>query len=203
MTVGALALAYVGVGALLALVAVVTRRASALDAALLLGLWPLYAPVLAGGEAGPAAATAPDEPALLAVLRRAAALPRVGALVGGIAAPARAWALGAQLQAGRARQRELEVALAQPALAPPAGAAAPAWRRAAIHDLRARRDRGAAALAVIDRIVGELATAVEVARLAGPADDAIAELAAALAAHIAELEALGGNEADAAGVGWP
>jgi hypothetical protein len=208
VTVVGLALAYAGVGALVALVALAARRASALDAVLLLGLWPLYGPVLAGGAAGRAApdgADAPDEPALMAVLRRADAMPRGGALVGGLAAPARAQALARRLRAGRARMRDLAVALAQPALAlgAPARGDAPAWQRDAILHLRARRARGAAALAEIDQIVIQLATALEVARLAGPADDAIAELAAELAARIEQLDALAGNEPGGADVASP
>ncbi|MBZ0233799.1 MAG: hypothetical protein K8M05_15835, partial [Deltaproteobacteria bacterium] len=49
MTVVDLAIGYAGVGAVIALVAIARGRASAVDALLLLALWPLYAPVVAGG----------------------------------------------------------------------------------------------------------------------------------------------------------
>jgi hypothetical protein len=46
VTLGVLGVGYVGVGALLALIAALAgRRPSAADAVLLVGLWPLWAPL--------------------------------------------------------------------------------------------------------------------------------------------------------------
>jgi hypothetical protein len=52
VTVVELAVGYAAVGTILALAAAASRRATAVDAVLLVGLWPLYGPVLISAGAG-------------------------------------------------------------------------------------------------------------------------------------------------------
>ncbi|MBL8622442.1 MAG: hypothetical protein JNK64_14100 [Myxococcales bacterium] len=202
MTVVGLALGYVGVGAFLALMALVARRAAPVDALLLLGLWPLYGPVLVGGGRVDAA---PSERALLAALRGAGDVPVAGALLDADGARE----LARRLRVGRARLRDLEQVLARPALdlaiaqarvealargGARDGAVAAARRRVeAIGQLRALRDRCAADLEQVDEVIAQLTTQLEVARFAGAADATIAELASDLCARVDGLEARLGN----------
>ncbi|MCL4224582.1 MAG: hypothetical protein KJZ91_09000 [Myxococcales bacterium] len=197
MTVVELAAGYAGIGVILALVAVGRGRAGATDAALLIGLWPLYAPLLAGGDR---AALDPREQALIDGLRRAAATPLAGALPD----EAGARALFRRVREGRARLADLDLVLARPDLGPRAAAerlvalerdgahpaaVATARRRvetvARLRDLRARM---AGDLDQVDEVVTQLLAQLELARFAGAADDAAAELAADLSARIDSLD---------------
>jgi hypothetical protein len=208
VTVVELALAYAAVGAVLALVAAATRRASALDALLLVGLWPLYGPVLVGGVAArPGTPTgAPDEreEALVVALRKAAGTPLAGTLPD----EAHARALAARMRDGRARLAELDRVLARPDLDEAAararariletdgahpGAVATALRR--VHTIRRLRDlrrRFAADLEEVDEVVTQLTVQLELVSFAGGLDTA-AELAADLCARVEALDDIAGQ----------
>ena len=176
MTVVELAVGYAGVGALLALVAVVSRRAGPLDALLLLGLWPLYGPVLiGGGGGGDPVAPDPREEALVLALRQATAMPLAVALPD----EARARSLTRRIRDGRARLAELDRVLARPDLDE---AAARSPRRIdTIRRLREVRARFAADLDHVDELVTQLTVQLELVRFGGGADDdTAAELAADL-----------------------
>mgnify|MGYP000907641797 CR=1 FL=1 len=202
MNVVDVAVVYAGVGAMIALVALARRRANAVDALLLLGLWPLYAPVLAGG----AAASDPREQALVEALRRAEGTPLAVALPD----EAGARALTRRVRDGRARLAELDGVLARPDLREDAalarvaalerggahpGAIATAQRRVhTIRRLRALRERFAGELEQVDEVVTQLTAQLELVRFAGTADDTAAELAADLCARVESLDELLGND---------
>ena len=183
MTVIELAVGYAGVGAVLALVAVVSRRAGALDAILLLGLWPLYGPVLAGGGG-----------------REAPALdPREEALVRALPDEVQARGLARRLRDGRARLAALDRVLARPDLDE---AAARSPRRIdTIRRLRELRTRFAAELEQIDEVVTQLTVQLELVRFAGDPDDTVAELTADLCARIDGLDEVVVDLGNSAGAG--
>jgi hypothetical protein len=184
VTVVDLLVAYAGVGALIALVAIARKRATTIDALCLLALWPLYAPVLVagGGESAD-----PREQALVDALRRAAGMPLAGALPD----EAGARALVRRLRDGRVRLAELDRVLAR---ADFDETNAPERRVHTIRRLRALRDRFAAELAQVDEVVTQLTAQLELVRFAGTADDTAAELAADLCARVDGLDELLGNE---------
>ncbi len=101
MTVVHVAAVYAAIGAAIAIAA--RRRSSLVDAALLLGLWPMYAPLLL-------LAADTRERELLAALRRAAATP-LGAVLPG---QATARALARRLRDASARLRAIDAVLARP-----------------------------------------------------------------------------------------
>ena len=203
MTVVDLAVAYAGIGAVLALVAIARKRASTLDALLLLGLWPLYAPVLAGGGG---TETDPRERALVDALRRAAGTPLATALPD----EAGARALARRVRDGRARLLELDRVLARPDLDESAalarvealgrasahpGAVATAQRRVhTIRRLRAVRDRFAGELEQVDEVVTQLTAQIELVRFAGTADETTAELVSDLCLRVEGLDEILGND---------
>ncbi len=212
MTVVELALGYAGIGAVLALVAVAAGRASALDAVMLAGLWPLYGPVLAGGDRRAPTAADPREDALVEALRRAAGTPLGAALPD----EAGARALAGRVRDGRARLADLDLVLARPDLdeavararvaalerggAHP-GAVAVAQRRIhTIRRLRELRARFASDLEQVDEVVTQLTAHLELVRFAGTVDDTAAELAADLCARVESLDELlheGNDQVDA------
>ncbi len=202
MTVVDLAVAYAGVGAVLALVAIVRWKASTVDALAVLAVWPLYAPVIAAGSGD----DDPREQALLDALRRASGTPLAGALPD----EAGARALVRRVRDGRARLAELDAVLARADLDEAAalarvaalerggahpGAVATAQRRVqTIRRLRGLRDRFAGEIEQVDEVVTQLTAQLELVRFAGTADDTAAELAADLAARVESLEELLGND---------
>ena len=203
MTVVDLAIGYAGVGAVIALVAIARGRASAVDALLLLALWPLYAPVVAGGGGE---ARDPREQALVDALRRAAGTP----LAAGLPDEAGARALARRVRDGRARLAELDRVLARQDLdeaaavarvaaleqgGAHAGAIATAQRRVhTIRRLRALRERFAGEIEQVDEVVTQLTAQLELVRFADTVDDTAAELAADLAARVESLDELLGND---------
>ena len=202
MTVVDLAVAYAGVGAVMALIAIARRKGGAVDALLLLGLWPLYAPVLASGNE-PAD---PRERALIDALRRANGTP----LAAGLPDEDGARALVRRMRDGRTRLEELDrvllrqdlsevaavervAALEQSGAVP--GAIATAQRRVqTIRRLRALRARFAGEIEQVDEVVTQLTAHLELVRFAGSADDTAAELAADLCARVEALDELFGND---------
>jgi hypothetical protein len=203
MNVAHMAAGYVGVGALLAVAALASRRASAVDALLLLGLWPLYGPLLVGGGGGD---DDPQAMALVEALRRAAGTPLAAALPD----EQQARALARRMREGRVRLAELDRVLARPDLdaalatdrvealqragAHP-GAVATARRRVhTIRRLRELRARFASELDQVDEVVTQLTAQLELVRFAGCADDAVADLAADLCARVEGLDEVLGNE---------
>jgi hypothetical protein len=201
VTVVDLAVAYAGIGAVIALLAIARRRASPIDALLLLGLWPLYAPVLVAGEDND-----PRERALVDALRRAAGAP----LVAGLLDEQRARALVRRVRDGRTRLAELDRVLARADLDEAAalarvkaleqrrghaGAIATAQRRVlTIRKMRALRERFADEIEEVDEVVTQLTAQLELVRFAGTADQSAAELAADLGARVEALEELLGND---------
>lgn len=205
MTVVDLAVAYAGIGAMIALVAIGKRKAGSVDALLLLGLWPLYAPVLAAGAASEP--TDPREKALVEALRRASGTPLAAALPD----EAGARALVRRMHDGRARLAELDRVLTRPDLAEATAVArvaaleqsgahpsaiATAQRRVhTIRRLRALREQFAGEIEQVDEVVTQLTAQLELVRFAGTADDtAAAELAADLCARVESLDELLGND---------
>jgi hypothetical protein len=202
VTIVDLAVAYAGVGAVLALVAIVRWKASTVDALAVLAVWPLYAPVIAAGGDDD-----PREQALVDALRRAAGTPLAGALPDEAAARA----LVRRMRDGRARLAELDDVLARADLDEAAalarvaalerggahpGAIATAQRRVqTIRRMRALRDRFAGEIEQVDEVVTQLTAQLELVRFAGTADEsAAAELAADLAARVESLDELFGND---------
>jgi hypothetical protein len=214
MTVIDLAVGYAGIGAILALVAIGVGRASALDALLVLGLWPLYGPMLAGGGSADDSVD-PRERALISALRRAAGTPLAAVLPD----EAGARTLARRVREGRARLADLDRVLARPDLddaaaiarvealergGAHAGAAAAAQRRIhTIRRLRAVRGRIAGDLEQVDEVIGQLTAQLELVRFTGPADETAAELAADLCARVESLEEVLGNDPAADGVPRP
>lgn len=203
MTVVDLAVAYAGIGAVIALVAIAKGRGT-VDALLLLGIWPLYAPVLAGG--GGDEPSDPRERALLDALRRANGTPLAGTLPDEAAARA----LVRRVRDGRARLAELDRVLTRPDLDEAAaiarvaaleqggahpGQIATAQRRIqTIRRMRAMRERFAGEIEQVDEVVTQLTAQLELVRFAGTADDTAAELAADLCARVEGLDEILGND---------
>lgn len=151
MTVVELAAGYLGVGVTVAAIALARRAGTtAVDAVLLVGLWPVFGPVLAAAGSGRAA-----EPHLRAhVDRLAAAEARLAELDRALARP------DLDEPAARARIRALEQRGAG------AGAIAAATRR--LHTIHRVRDLRAAAVAEADELRESLAqqrAQAELARL--------------------------------------
>lgn len=218
MTVVDLTVGYAVVGAALALLALAAGRATTVDAVLLLGLWPLYGPVLAGGSGRAAPPVDAREEALVLALRQATGTPLAAALPD----EARARALARRMRDGRDRLADLDRVLARPDLDEAAararaaaletggahpGAVATAQRR--VHTIRRLRDlraRFATDLEQVDEVVTQLTVQLELVRFADAADATAAELAADLCARIDGLDEVAhafGNSAGAARVAGP
>lgn len=194
MKLDALAALYLLTGAGLAVIVVARRgldRHTAVDGALLLVCWPLYAPFVY------AARTPPADPLLaaLAALRNgplAPLLPDDDTLTRLAARLARATARAAELDALAARP-DFDPALAEAradALAAHGqpGAADAARRTAAhLHRLRALQARAHAELAEVEERLRQLRAQAEVMRLSGDRGDAAA-LVGALATRIEALD---------------
>jgi hypothetical protein len=196
VTVGALAIGYLVVGAVAAL-AWLARRGAVVDALLLVPIWPMYAPVLllASGDRD-------GERQLLRALGRAASTP-LGSILPD-AATGRA--LGRRLRAATARLRDIDAVLARPDFdagaaqlriaelterGAPAGVVATAELRVqTIERVRGLRQRFAAELDEVRELVAQLVAQAELVRLAGSGDDAATELVHELVARVEGLDHL-------------
>ncbi|MCX5747474.1 MAG: hypothetical protein NT062_33840 [Proteobacteria bacterium] len=123
MSLGSLAIGYVGLGALLAITCALVTRPPVADTLLVVVLWPLYAPFLLAG----ARARDPREAELLDALARAATSP-LGAML-----PDRdnARVLAQRLREAGTRLVDLETVLARPDFDPSPSATPTSSPRAA------------------------------------------------------------------------
>jgi hypothetical protein len=204
MSLGALGLGYVAVGAVVAAVCAALRgRPAAGDVALLLALWPLWAPlVLARGRDGSDADGDGDPGArdLLAALARAQASPMASILpdAGG------ARALAGRVREARRRLAELDAVLARPELDLAAverrvvelaergshsAAATTRLRVRTIGRLRGLRERYRAELDEVHELIAQLVAQAELVRLQ-PAIAPDSELIRELVAQIEGLDDL-------------
>lgn len=145
-----------------------------LDAALLLSLWPLLAPLLLFERRAPG--PAPGEGELGA--RLAAARERLAEIDRALARP--------ELDLARLEERIGELASAGSAKA----LATARLRARSIRSLAARRKKLADELDELAESLAQLETQSEIARLAGGAEDPVAELAADIRARLEGLEEL-------------
>lgn len=189
-----LGLGYLAVGAALALaIAVARRRLSPADAVLVVGLWPMYAPLAL------ARATEPRREAeLLAALARAKASPLAGVLPDAESARI----LGGRLREAGARLGELDALLARPDFDPAAAerraaelaargataAAATAQLRVrTLGQLRALRERYRSELDEVGELIAQLVTQAELVRLQPAIAHSSGELVRELVARVEGL----------------
>jgi hypothetical protein len=195
-----LGIGYLAIGAAIALglavIPAVRRRLSLGDAVLLVGLWPLYAPLAV------ARATGPGEPGqeaeLIAALARAQASPLASVLPDADSVRI----LGARLREAGARLRELDALLARPDFDPAvverragelsargaAAAAATAQLRVrTLGQLHALRERFRRELDEVGELIAQLVTQAELVRLQPTAAQASGELVRELVARVEGL----------------
>jgi hypothetical protein len=189
-----LGVGYLAVGAALALgIAAARRRLSPADAVLVVGLWPMYAPLAL------ARATEPRREAeLLAALARAKASPLAGVLPDAESARI----LGGRLREAGARLGELDALLARPDFDPAAaerraaelaarGAAAAAataqLRVRTLGQLRALRERYRSELDEVGELIAQLVTQAELVRLQPAIAHSSGELVRELVARVEGL----------------
>jgi len=194
VSLGALGVAYIAIGAVVALaIAAIKRRLALADALLVVGLWPLYAPLAftRDGDRG-------REDELLAALARAQASPLAAILPD--AETARI--LGGRLREAGARLAELDEVLARPDFDPRAvelraaelsargasAAAATAGLRVKtlgqLHGLRARYHRE---LDEVGELIAQLVTQAELVRLQPAIAEASGELVRELVSRVEGL----------------
>jgi hypothetical protein len=195
MSLASLGIGYLAIGAATALVvAAVKRRLSVADAVLLVGLWPMYAPLAIARPDGDA-----RETELLTALARAKASPLAGVLPDAESARV----LGARLREAGARLRELDEVLARPDFDPAAaerraaeltarGATAAAataeLRVRTLGQLRALRERYRSELDEVGELIAQLVAQAELVRL----QPAIAQRSGELVRElVARVEGLG------------
>ena len=194
MSLVSLGIGYLAVGAAIALVvAAVKRRLSAADAVLLVGLWPMYAPLAIARPDGDA-----RETELLAALARAKASPLAGVLPDAESARI----LGARLREAGARLAELDEVLARPDFDPAAaerraaelsarGATAAAataeLRVKTLGQLRALRERYRSELDEVGELIAQLVTQAELVRLQPAIAQSSGELVRELVARVEGL----------------
>ncbi len=199
MSLGSLGVGYLAVGAILALVAAATRhRLSVADAVLLVGLWPLWAPL---ALASAAAAGDLHERALFEALARAQASPLAGALPDAESARV----LAARLREASVRLADLDDVLARPDFDPVrvqdraheltargamAAAATAHLRVRTLGQLRAVRERYRAELDEVHELIAQLVTQAELVRVQPSIAGASAELVRDLVAQIEGLDDL-------------
>jgi len=197
MSLVSLGIGYLAVGAAIALVvAAAKRRLSAADTVLLIGLWPMYAPLAIARPEGDA-----RETELLAALARAKASPLAGVLPDAESARV----LGARLREAGARLRELDEVLARPDFDPAAverraaeltarGATAAAataeLRVRTLGQLRALRERYRIELDEVHELIAQLVAQAELVRLQPSIAPASGELVRELVAQIESLDDL-------------
>jgi hypothetical protein len=189
-----LGVGYLAVGAALALaIAVGRRRLSPADAVLVVGLWPMYAPLAL------ARATEPRREAeLLTALARAKASPLAGVLPDAESARI----LGGRLREAGARLGELDALLARPDFDPAAAerraaelaargataAAATAQLRVrTLGQLRALRERYRSELDEVGELIAQLVTQAELVRLQPAIAHSSGELVRELVARVEGL----------------
>ena len=194
MSLVSLGVGYLAVGAALALaIAVARRRLSLADAVLVVGLWPMYAPLAL------ARATEPRREAeLLAALARAKASPLAGVLPDAESARI----LGGRLREAGARLGELDALLARPDFDPAAAerraaelaargataAAATAQLRVrTLGQLRALRERYRSELDEVGELIAQLVTQAELVRLQPAIAHSSGELVRELVARVEVL----------------
>jgi DNA-binding transcriptional MerR regulator len=203
VTLGALGLGYLAIGAVLALAAAAARRlASVADAILLVGMWPLWAPLtfaraLPAGEA----AEDPRERELLGALARAKDSPMAQVLPDEV----NARVLAARLREAGVRLAELDAVLARPDFDPAAaqrraselaarGAAAAAataqLRVRTLGQLRALRERYRTELDEVHELIAQLVAQAELVRLQPWVAPASGELVRELVEQIERLDDL-------------
>ena len=194
MSLAGLGIGYIAIGGVIAAVAFgVKRRLSVGDAVLIIGLWPLYAPLSFAR-----ADTHHREAELLAALARAKDSPLAGVLPD--AGSARI--LGGRLREAGARLAELDEVLARPDFDPQAverragelaarGAAAAAataqLRVRTLGQLRALRERYRAELDEVGELVAQLVTQAELVRLQPAIAHTSGELVRELVARVEGL----------------
>ena len=194
MSLVALGVSYLAIGAVLALaLAVARRRLSPGDAVLVVALWPMYAPLAL------ARATQPRrETELLAALARAQA-----SLLAGVLPDAEsARILGGRLREAGARLGELDALLARPDFDPAAAerraaelaargssaAAATAQLRVrTLGQLRALRERYRSELDEVGELIAQLVTQAELVRLQPAIAHSSGELVRELVARVEGL----------------
>ena len=203
MSLGVLGVCYLAVGVAIALGAAVARRlSSAADAILLVGMWPLWAPLaLARPAHGAGAADDPRERELLAALARAKDSPLASVLPDAD----NARVLAARLREAGVRLVDLDAVLARPDFDPAAAeqraaelaargamtAAATAQRRVrTLGQLRALRERYRAELDEVHELIAQLVAQAELVRLQPSIAHASGELVRELVAQIEGLDDL-------------
>jgi hypothetical protein len=194
VSLASLGVGYLAIGAALALgIAAARRRLSPADAVLVIGLWPMYAPLAL------ARATEPRREAeLLAALARAKASPLAGVLPDAESARI----LGGRLREAGARLGELDALLARPDFDPAAaerraaelaarGAAAAAataqLRVRTLGQLSALRERYRSELDEVGELIAQLVTQAELVRLQPAIAHSSGELVRELVARVEGL----------------
>jgi hypothetical protein len=190
---------YLGIGAAIAIAAAVTSRlSSGADAVLLVGLWPLWAPIALARHGD---VDDPRARALFDALERARASPLAQVLPD----PDSARVLAARLGEAGARLADLDVVLARPELDPAtveqrvhelsargadAAAATAQLRIRTIGQLRALRERYRAELDEAHELIAQLVAQAELVRLQPSIVGASAALVHDLVAQIEGLDEL-------------
>jgi hypothetical protein len=194
VSLAAIGVGYIAIGAAVALViAAARRRLTAADAVLIVGLWPLYAPLaLARGE------DTGREAELLAAISRAKASPLAAVLPDAESARI----LAARLREAGARLAELDAVLARPGFDPAAvqqraselsarGATAAAataeLRVRTLGQLRALRERYRSELDEVGELIAQLVTQAELVRLQPAIAHSSGELVRELVARVEGL----------------
>jgi hypothetical protein len=194
MSLGSLGIGYIAIGAVVALViAAIKRRLSPGDTLLIVGLWPLYAPLsfARSGDHG-------RETELATALARAKASPLAGVLPD----PESARVLCGRLREAGNRLADLDEVLARPAFDPTAAtrraeellargataAAATAQLRVrTLGQLRALRERYRSELDEVGELIAQLVTQAELVRLQPAIAHASSELVRELVARVEGL----------------
>lgn len=202
MTLGALALGYLAIGAVIAIGAAAARRlASAADALLIVAMWPLWAPLVLTRGGGAARLDDPRERELIAVLARAHDSPLAALLPD----EENARVLAGRLREAGVRLAELDAVLARPEFDPEAaqlraselaarGATAAAGtaslRVRTLGQLRGLRERYRAELDEVHELIAQLVAQAELLRLQPANAPACGELVRELVAQIESLDEL-------------
>ena len=194
MSLGSLGIAYIALGAVIALViAGVKRRLPFGDALLVVGLWPLYAPLSFAR-----ADTHHREAELLSALARAKASPLAGVLPDAESARI----LGGRLREAGARLVDLDEVLARPDFDPAtasqratellargatAAAATAQLRVRTLGQLHALRERYRSELDEVGELIAQLVTQAELVRLQPAIAHSSGELVRELVARVEGL----------------
>jgi hypothetical protein len=202
VTIGALGLGYLAIGAALAIAAALARRmSSAADAILLVGMWPVWAPLAFARPAADAASEDPRERELIGALARAQDSPLAAVLPDEV----NARVLAARLREAGVRLAELDLVLARPDFDPAAAeqraaelaargataAAATAQLRVrTLGQLRALRERYRSELDEVHELIAQLVAQAELVRLQPSIAPASGELVRELVAQIERLDDL-------------